>query len=202
MTAKANRPPSGEPWIWHPLALRESDAWRSLGINARRFIDFLEREHMRHGGKQNGNLKAPFRQLEDFGIADRYVAATIREVEELGLVDCHRGGMRVATTYALTWLPTRDGEPPSNRWSAFRNPDLAPLSVPKTYKSALQREGSAALQREGRSGKSAPQREGRSAQNPALQREGALKRSSYQGGAARLGVEEEGSAGDTEGVAP
>jgi hypothetical protein len=148
--ANANRPPAGEGWVWHTLGLRESDAWRSLGINARRFIDFLERELMRHGGQGNGKLKAPFRHLEDFGIGARHIVGAIREAEELGLVDCNRGGMRVATTYALTWLAFHDGTQPTNRWRVFRNPDLAPLPVPKIKKSAPQREGSAAPQREGR----------------------------------------------------
>jgi hypothetical protein len=53
----------GKPWLPIPLKLIESDAWRCLGINDRRVIDFLMREHMRHGGKENGKLKAPQHQL-------------------------------------------------------------------------------------------------------------------------------------------
>src|SRR5690242_16231849 len=86
-----------EPWVWQTRELRASDAWRSAGINARRFIDFLLLEHMNHGGKENGLLKAPHRQLEDFGIGARRITDTIREAEGLGLVECHRGGLRVAT---------------------------------------------------------------------------------------------------------
>ena len=47
-----------------PRSLIQSDAWRAAGINTRRFIDFLLLEHMAHGGKANGKLKAPGRQLE------------------------------------------------------------------------------------------------------------------------------------------
>jgi hypothetical protein len=61
--------------------LVRSDAWRSLGINARRFIDFLWLQHMAKGGQQNGKLKAPYRQLRDFGIDARYVAGDIREAK-------------------------------------------------------------------------------------------------------------------------
>ena len=63
MSSKAQRPPKGEAWTWQTLELRSSDAWRAAGINARRFVDFLLLEHMRHGGKANGKLKAPHRHL-------------------------------------------------------------------------------------------------------------------------------------------
>jgi hypothetical protein len=103
-------------------AVLSSPAWRGLSINARRFLDFLMLEWMAHAGKDNGELKAPHRQLEAFGIGARYIAAAIREAEEVGLVDCHRGGMRVATTYALTRLPLHDDTPASNRWATFERP--------------------------------------------------------------------------------
>ena len=41
MTAKINRSMNGESWVKMPRDLLRSDAWRSLSINARRFIDFL-----------------------------------------------------------------------------------------------------------------------------------------------------------------
>ena len=106
-----------------------SDAWRSLGINSRRFVEFLLLEHMAKGGQQNGKLKAPDRQLREFGVDARYVAGAIREAEELGLVDCLRSGMRVATLYRLTWLEGHDGTPATNQWRTYRNPNLAPLPV-------------------------------------------------------------------------
>jgi hypothetical protein len=123
---RTNRPPAGESFVWFTRDLVRSDAWRSLGINARRFIDFLLLEHMAKGGQQNGKLKAPHRQLEKFGIDARYVTSAIYQAEELGLVDCRRGGMRVATIYALTWQESHDGTPASDRWRAYHNPDLTP----------------------------------------------------------------------------
>jgi uncharacterized membrane protein len=68
---RTNRPPAGESFVWLTRDLIRSDAWRSLGINVRRFIDFLWLEHMAKGGQQNGKLKAPHRQLEKFGISVR-----------------------------------------------------------------------------------------------------------------------------------
>jgi hypothetical protein len=79
-------------------------------------------EHMRHGGKENGELKAPRRQLVSSGIGEHFVSAAIRNTERLGLVDAHRSGKRLATTYALTWLPFHDGTPASDRWRDYRAP--------------------------------------------------------------------------------
>jgi hypothetical protein len=120
-----------EPFVILPRDLLRSDAWRSLGINERRLIDFLLLEHMRHAGKQNGNLKAPRQQLHAFGIGTHFVSAAIQSTEERGLIQCHRAGMRVATTYALTWLPTCDGVPPTHAWRRFQDTRLTPLSQPK-----------------------------------------------------------------------
>ena len=122
-----NSPPKDAPWIWLSRDLVRSAAWRAQGLNARRFVECLMIEHMAKGGQHNGKLKAPYRQLCALGIDAHYVAGAIREAEEVGLVDCIRGGMRVATMYALTWLPLHDGTPASNRWRDYRNPHRAPL---------------------------------------------------------------------------
>lgn len=132
MSTKSQRPPAGRPWAWITLELVESDAWRSMSINTFKFINFLWREHMRHGGAENGKLKAPQHQLQAYGIGARYITDTIAQADQLGLVDCERHGERTASTYALTRLPTCDGRDPSNRWRTYRNPRLSSLPVPKT----------------------------------------------------------------------
>ena len=147
-------PPEGASWVWQTLDLRESDAWRDQSINTRRFIDFLLRElmigYIQTRENQNGALKAPDLQLRECGIGARFVAGTIEEAERLGLVDVHRHGLKVATTYGLTWLPTKDGEPATDRWREYCNPALKPLPHPEIKKSASQREGRTASPREGR----------------------------------------------------
>jgi hypothetical protein len=148
MTAKLHILPKGEQFVMLPRGLLRSDAWRSQGINTRRLIDFLMEEHMTHGGAENGKLKAPYEQLEEFGIGASYVADAIREAEVLGLVDCHRGGIRVATTYTLTWLPLHDGSAPPDRWRAYRNAKLRPLRTSKNRN--LPSEGRANLPSEGK----------------------------------------------------
>jgi hypothetical protein len=104
---KNGKPPaSAGAFVKLPRHLLESPAWRGLSINGRRLVDFLMIEHMRRGGQHNGSLRATYNQLKTFGISNRSrVAQAITEAEAAGIVHCRRGGMRVATTYTLTWLP-------------------------------------------------------------------------------------------------
>jgi hypothetical protein len=101
-------------------------------VNARRFIEFLLLEHMAKGGQQNGKIKAPARQLHDFGIGEHYVTGAINQAEEVGLVDCRRQGVRAATLYGLTWMESHDGTRATNRWRDYRNPNLTPLRTKKS----------------------------------------------------------------------
>ena len=119
----------GEAFVKLPRELLNSAAWRSLGINARRLLDFLSIEHMNHGGKANGKLLAPRRQLERFGIGSHFISSAIEECERTGLVDCRRGFGRHPSLYALTWLPLGDGSEPSNRWRAYHPEIIAETGV-------------------------------------------------------------------------
>jgi len=116
MSGKAGGPPKGQAWVWQTRDLLSSAAWRSLGINARRLIDFLLIEHMSHGGKENGRLLAPRRQLWKAGIGNHFVSEAIEEAVALGIVDVKRGIGRLASTYTLNWLPLHDGTMPVPRW--------------------------------------------------------------------------------------
>lgn len=131
MTGKA-RLEDGKNFVMLTRELVGSDAWRSASINARRLLDFLIVQHLSRAGKDNGKLKAPYEQLVTFGISSSVIADVMREVEELGLVEAERHGMRVATTYTLTWLATHDKRPASDRWRDFQNPALKPLPKPKS----------------------------------------------------------------------
>jgi hypothetical protein len=87
------------PFIMLPLALLDSDAWRSLSINARRLIEFLMIEHIRHGGKANGKLLAPRRQLARSGIGTRHISTAIEEAVRLGFINCRPGTGRQPNLY-------------------------------------------------------------------------------------------------------
>jgi hypothetical protein len=134
MSGSTQRPPSGEPWVWMTRELLTSAAWQALSINGRRVIDWLLIEHMRHGGRRNGFLLAPWRQLGDFGIGTHFISGAIEEIQQLGLVDCKRGVGRRPSTYTLTWLPQSDGSPPSNRFIGNNSSAAAIVTARKEAK--------------------------------------------------------------------
>lgn len=94
--------PNGTRYARLPRHLIESNDWSALHINTRRLVYFLLIGHSRLDGKQNGNLKAPVRQLVSFGIDAKYIGEVILEAELRGFITVQRGGMRVASLYALT----------------------------------------------------------------------------------------------------
>lgn len=128
---KLAKPPEGAAWVWLTADMVASDAWRSLSINARRFIDCLMLDNMAHAGTENGNLQATYEQLEVYGLSKNHITKAIQEAEDKGLVDSQRGGMRVTTRYRLTWLPDRDGCPATNRWERYKNSEIYPLNRDK-----------------------------------------------------------------------
>jgi hypothetical protein len=175
----------GTQFAMLPRDLLESDAWRSAGINVRRVVDFLLLEHMRHAGKANGQLKAPYEQLEQFGVGARYMAQTIREAEDLGLIDCRRHGMRSVNEYSLNWLPLHDGTTPNNRWREFKSPDLRPIPTPKAKN--LPAKGKAELPAKGKADDPNLPAKGKADCTKTLPAKGkVLSRISNQGGAGRL----------------
>jgi len=98
-----------------PRQLVISTAWRATSLNARHMLDYLIEEHLSHGGKRNGFLLAPRRQLEQLIHRDA-VTNTINELQWLGLIDVKPGLGRKPSTYTLTWLHHADGSPPTDRW--------------------------------------------------------------------------------------
>jgi len=92
-----------------PRELLEGDSLPALRINTWRFIAFLMREHLRHGGKENGFLQAPREQLEKYGIGSHFISDAINQAEQLGLVHCQRGIGKRSSLYALTSLLLRGG---------------------------------------------------------------------------------------------
>jgi hypothetical protein len=119
-------PPKGEPWSWLTAAMLNSPAWRGMGANTHRLIDFLILEHCRHAGSENGNLMAPYRQLNDYGLSNRLIPEAIEEGEFLGLIQCKRGGYRTdneASRYRLTWMGTGEN-PATNEWRAISEENI------------------------------------------------------------------------------
>ena len=101
-----------EPWSWHTLALKQSAAWRSMGIHERRILDRLEIEHMRHAGIENGNLGVSWAQFAELGSDRKIVGLAIHRLVAVGLLvitsegTAGRGAAHVAR-YRLTYLPAK-----------------------------------------------------------------------------------------------
>lgn len=123
-----NHPPPGAAFVWHTRKMLESEAWRALPLNARRFIDFLQIEHMSHAGTENGNLLAPYTQLVSFGLPRSEVSLAIHDAATLGFVAVRHGarlgGRAGASRYALSWLPLADGTPAANGWERITRGDV------------------------------------------------------------------------------
>ena len=118
--SKAHRPPKDEPWVWLTRELLASAAWRAQGINTIRLVTFLLIEHMNHAGTENENLKATYDQLVAYGLTRSAIRMAVEEAKFLGLIRFRRGGRWASTnqpsTYRLTFLADRDGNPPTNEW--------------------------------------------------------------------------------------
>lgn len=65
--AKKGRAASySQPFVGHLVGMLESPAYRVLTLSARRVLDRLEIELLRHGGNENGRLAVTYRQFEDW----------------------------------------------------------------------------------------------------------------------------------------
>lgn len=114
---------ASEPFVMLPRSLLCSAAWQDLSLNALRLMTFLMREHLARGGRANGHLMAPHRQLVELGIHPGAVAGAIKRASDLGIVDVVRGTGRAANRFTLTWLPLPDGTEASNRWRYYVRPE-------------------------------------------------------------------------------
>lgn len=110
------------PFICHTRELKKSPAWRSLGPQTRELLEFLEVEHMDHGGACNGDLLAPYDQLEQWGLRRRAIRQAIDEAVAFNLlrVTYHGYSTRKPSRFRLTYVPYYDEEgvgcAPSNEW--------------------------------------------------------------------------------------
>ena len=141
---KRNSPPADESWIWMTRRMIESDAFRALGINARRVLDFVILDHMAHAGTENGRLCAPYSQLVLFGVAKSEICSAITELETFGFIEVTKGqrlgGRQQASRYRLTWLSSADGEPATNRWRSVTVAFIRAYREERRRRATLQKE--------------------------------------------------------------
>jgi hypothetical protein len=115
-----------ESFISHRRSMRESFAWQFLPDNARRVLDRLELEHMRHGGAENGKLICTYSDFAKAGIRRASIALALRQCQALGFLECTRRGwsiseFRTPSRYRLTYVFGR-GEHghPTDEWSRIK----------------------------------------------------------------------------------
>jgi hypothetical protein len=122
MTKKPNRPK--EPaFVKLRMEMVNSPAWRALSAAATRILERLMIEHMRHGGKNNGELICTHKDFGAYGIRYPSIAPAIRKCVAHGFVVITDRGWRAAVhgrpaQYRLTFLPTR-GAPATDEWKRF-----------------------------------------------------------------------------------
>lgn len=137
--AKLNAPPAGQPWSWMTLEMMNSDAFRSLSINARRVLDRIQIEHGQHRGLENGRLKVTWNNFVKFGVGRRFIKRALGDLLAAGLIAIVQPGRRPRgqdrgdpTQYRLTYLPVaepNDFFPPTNEWKNFKS-EIVPARLP------------------------------------------------------------------------
>jgi hypothetical protein len=118
-----------------PRDLLASPAWLTMSHQCRKFVDALMTEWADHGGIENGNLKAPYNQLQTRGLRRETVLDVVVEARALGIVHSVRGqrsygSRRNPSVYRLTWLGTpQNGLTATNEWRAIKTKEEAEARV-------------------------------------------------------------------------
>src|SRR5687768_13221199 len=93
-----------------PVRLVLSPAWQHRPRPLCRVLERLEVEHMRHGGKENGQLCVSFDQLVEYGVSRRVIRPAIDAGVQLGLLVVRQSdelvrNVRAPNQYRLTYVP-------------------------------------------------------------------------------------------------
>jgi hypothetical protein len=111
-----------EQFIPRPRSMLESMAYRSLSLSARRVMERIELEHLKHAGKHNGTLPVTQRDFVEYGVTSRCVLPAKNDLIRKGFVRITkkgRSGKRgTATEYRLTYLHAFN-RPPTNEWKRY-----------------------------------------------------------------------------------
>ncbi len=130
-----------ESFVQIPLKLLESDAWRNRPINCIRLMDRLIIEHIRQGGRENGNLIVTYNEFQKHGIPRKYIKGAIKNAEELKLIrveyGCYYDAKRkYPNKYTLTFfkekifdekLNVNCWRAPSNDWRKYTHHEGSPV---------------------------------------------------------------------------
>jgi hypothetical protein len=119
-------------WVPHRLKMLQSPAWAALSLPARRILDRLEIELMRHAGKGNGALICTYQDFAAYGIRRKSVAPAIQQSGDLGFLEVTKVGWispdhAAPSHYRLTYLPTDHAEP-TDEWLKVKPNNKRPLN--------------------------------------------------------------------------
>jgi hypothetical protein len=113
----------GAQFVPHTIEMLESPAWGVLSQSARRILDRIEIEHMRHGAVENGRLPVTFDDFANYGVERHAISPAIRELEALGLIEITQRGragnadFRQPNIFRLTYLHKyQSGQPATHEW--------------------------------------------------------------------------------------
>jgi hypothetical protein len=139
-----------EQFAWQAISMLESPAYRALSLSGHRVLARIQIEHAHHGGKENGALPVTFRDFSDYGIHWNAIAPAIREVQALGFIRITQEGWSGngewcrPNKFALTHLPTKDSQKPTEDWRRIKTLEEAEMiawtarkSVPKKQKTSI-----------------------------------------------------------------
>jgi hypothetical protein len=117
-------------FVAHTVELRESPAWLALPDNARRVLDRLELELLRHSGFDNGELQCTYTDFVKAGFCRSHISLAIRQCVELGFIQVKQGTRSISkyrnrSLYRLTHVLSRKtGEKnniePTNEWRRIK----------------------------------------------------------------------------------
>ena len=121
MVKKATRPPDDEGgWFALTRELLESEAYRSLSINANRALSRILVEHISHAATQNGKLIVTHDDFLRYGVTSDLVADAIAELKFKGLIAYQRGrggsGSPHPNKFRLTMTGDHNGLSATNEW--------------------------------------------------------------------------------------
>jgi hypothetical protein len=118
--------PTGTKFQRLTLEMVTSLSWLALTMhaNAAAVVWRLIVEHMGHAGARNGDLTCTYNDFMDFGIRRQSISEAITIAEQLGFIDVKRGKRaefgrdKNPSKYRLTFEPTCDGSPRTDRWQS------------------------------------------------------------------------------------
>jgi hypothetical protein len=134
----------GQSWNAIRRDLLRSPAMAVADPRVHKFLNILGGELALKEGRNNGNLKCPFSDIEASGLRRKCIKRVIAEAIALGLLSIKKGragGVRYGKShrYRLTYMPILDDEgklisEPTDEWAEFTTTKQAREAVSRTRK--------------------------------------------------------------------